>query len=269
MKYNKVYYYDKNDTRKEFFSKNLDTKENIASLKEYEILDDTETIHLTPVDFVEHKTRKSFFKALSNQTNRLFGKEQSEIHDLKTSKVFDYLLESDRLKIWSKDFNGYPPIELIISKIQNYQWNFEVTREIINSDKNARFDIYGTCKNGTLSPKRPEIIIEIIDTHFLDKNLFLSILERTKQLSTIVLFYFIENENFYNKMIKNDLRVSAFMRNGAFYYGGIKIKEPKSKIQDDIENKYIYFNYINQNFIKQIRKGNILDLKTIKKENAL
>ncbi len=269
MKYNKVYYYDKEGNRQEFFARNLDTKENISALKEHEIYDDTETIMLVPVDFVEHKKRKSFFKAKPNQVNRLFGKEDSETHDIKIDEIYDKLLASRKLKVWSKDFSGYPPKELPICKIQDYNWNFEVTREVLKTEKNARFDIYGACKNGTLSIKRPEIIIEVIDTHFLDKDLFLLLLERTKQISCIILFYFVQNENFYNKFDINDFRISAFIKDGKFYYGGIQIKEPKSDIQNDIENKYNYYNYINQYFIKNIRKGKTLDLKTIKKENML
>lgn len=267
MKYNKVYYYDKNGVRTEFLSKNLDTKENIAALKEYEIWDDTETILLTPTDFVEYKTRKSFFRAKPNQPNRLIGSEETENHDLTIEKIYNDLNDSNNLRIWYKDFNYYPAKDKPLLDIQSYNWNFEVSRELTNLEQIARFDIFGTCLNGTLSNKRPEIIIEVIDSHFLEKDLFISLRERTVQTSTLILFYFIENENLYNKINKNNLRISAFMKDGNFYYGGIMIKELTTKIQDNIQNKYLYYNQINQNFIKVIRKGKKIDIKQLKKEN--
>ena len=235
MKYSKVYYYDKDGVRQEFYSKNLDTKENIAALKEYEIWDDTESILLSPTDFVEHKTRKSFFRAKPNQPNRISGGEETEKHDIIVDKIFNNLNKSKKTVIWYKNFIDYPPKDTTIIEIQDYNWNFEVSRELFDFDKMARFDIFGTCIKGTLSPKRPEIIIEVIDTHFLDKDLFIKLRSKTKKTSTLVLFYFAENENLYNKSSENELRISAFMRNGEFYYGGILIKEMKLKIQEEIE----------------------------------
>jgi len=268
MKYNKVYYYDKNGVRTEFLSKYLDTKENIAALKEYDIWDDTETLSLTPTDFVEHKTRKSFFRAKPNQPNKLTESEESETHDLVTEKVYYNLKYSDYTKIWYKDFTTFPAKDKTLLNLQSYNWNFEVTRELTNSEQITRHDIYGTCRNGTLSAKRPEIIIEVIDSHFLDKDIFVCLRERTKQHSTVILFYFTENEHRYNKTDKNDLRISAFMKDGAFFYGGIQIMELTPKIQDDIQNKYLYYNQVNQYIIKIIRKGNKINISQLIKENT-
>lgn len=267
MKYNKVFYYDKAGVRQEFLSKDLDTKEHIAALKEYEIWDDTESILLSPTDFVEHETRISFFRAKPNQPNRVYGNDESENHDLVVARIFNNLTLNDKLKIWYKEFINFPPQDKTLIEIQSYNWNFEVSRELNDPNKIARFDIFGTCAKGTLSRKRPEIIIEVIDTHFLDKDLFVYLRERTSKTSTLVLFYFIENENLYNKSTENELRISAFMKGGDFYFGGIKIKEMEPEIQDEIQNQYFYYNQINQNFIKKIRKGNRIDFKQLKKEN--
>ena len=268
MKYNKVYYYDKNGIRQEFYSKKLDTKENIAALKEYEVWDDTESILLSPTDFVEHKTRKSFFRAKPNQPNRIAGSEESEKHDLVIEKIYNKLLEFKKLKIWYKDFIDNKPKDTSLIEIQSFNWNFEVSREINGLEKMVRFDIYGTCSKGTLSPKRPEIIIEVIDTHFLDKDLFVALREKTCKTSTLILFYFTENESLYNKIENNGLRISAYLKNGKFYFGGILINELEPEIQEEIQNQYLYYNQINQNFIKKIRRGEKIDIYQLKKENV-
>lgn len=269
MKYNKVYYYDIKDNRQEFFAKNLDTKENIAVLKKHEIWDDTETLLLTPVDYVNHETKRSYFRSIPNQPNRLLCLDESYEHDTKVDEIYDTLIKSNNLKIWFKDFTGYPATNSTISKLQNYHWNFEVSRELYGFDQRVRFDLFGQCANGTISEKRPELIIEVIDSHFLDENLFVYLRSRTKQMPCVVLFYFISTENMLNKSDHNDLRISAFMKDGEFYYGGIQIREFEPEIQEEINNPYLYYNQINQNIIKPIRKGKKLDIGKLKRENRL
>jgi hypothetical protein len=268
MKYRKIYYYDKDGIRQEFYAKDLDTKENIAALKEYEIWDDTESILLTPTDFVEHKTRKSFFRAKPNQPNKISGSEESEKHDLIVEKIYTELIDFIKLKIWYKDFIDNKPKDTTLIEVQSFNWNFEVTREINDFEKMARFDIYGACSKGTLSSKRPQIIIEVIDTHFFEKDLFVALREKSRNTSTLILLYFTENENLYNKIQNNELRITAYFKNGDFYYGGILIKELEPEIQDEIQNPYLYYNQINQNFIKKIRKGKKVDIYQLKKENV-
>jgi hypothetical protein len=267
MKYNKVFYYDKNGLRKEFLAKNLDSKENVAALKKYEIWDDTELIQLTPVDFVEHETKSSFFRAVPNQPNRLVGSDESFLHDQKVNELYEALSAFQRLKVWFKDFSYYPSKDSVLCDLQTYTWNFEVTRELYDFDQKVRFDIFGQCSKGTISKKRPEVIVEVVDSHFLDADVFNSLRERTKQLSSIVLFYFLANENLYNRVENDKLRVSSFMKDGHFYYGGILIREFEPKIQDEIQNRYLYYNQISQFYIKPIRTGKKLNIGEIKREN--
>ena len=163
MKYNKVYYYNKVGERKEFLAKELDDKGNIAALKKHQIFDDTESVLLTPIDFVNHENRSSFFRALQSHSNKLLGPEETFEHDSKVGEVYENLISSDRIKIWYKDFTGFPPKNTTLLKLQSYTWNFEVSRELFGYNKRVRFDLFGHCSKGAISKNRPEIIIEIVE----------------------------------------------------------------------------------------------------------
>lgn len=172
-----------------------------------------------------------------------------------------------RLKIWHKDFTSFPATNSTLIDIQNYNWNFEVSRDLFGYESRARFDLFGTCLKGTISDRRPEIIIEVADSHCLSKELFKYLIQRSEQIPCVVLFYFVSQEALLNKCGYQDLSVTAYIKNGQFYYGGIPIKELKPEIQEGIQNPFLYFNQSDQNIVKKIKKGSKVDIGNLKKSN--
>ncbi len=122
-----------------------------------------------------------------------------------------------------------------------------------------------------ISKNRPEIIIEVVDENFHDKDLFNFLIKKTLKTSTIVIYYFIKTESKYNKIIldeetKKIIRISCFIKNGKFFYCGIPLNLNNNEISETIENNYRYFNYVEQSVIKPIKKGGFIDIKKLKQK---
>lgn len=270
MKHKQAIYFDRNNERKFVRAEKLNSEpEIIVELKNYNLLDTTEEFELRIVDN-SLNDKKSHFRLLNSENStRFYSDYDSERHDVKITSICENLnTEKAEIKIITKDFNLFPHSDKILKTINQYKFQEEVVRETEIDKPYARFDIFGIDNYFVTSNKRPEIIIEVIDEKFQNKDLFDFLVEKTKKSSLIVLYFFIEDENLYNKTIKNnnkiEFRISCYLLNGQFYYCSLPLKKPAHNIEEEIDNEYTYFNYVEQKIIKPIKKKQKINIKELK-----
>lgn len=270
MKHKKAIYYDKNGNRKTFEAKLLNQDENsIVELKKYNLLDVTEEFDLCIVDNSTNNKISHFRLVNADNDSRFYNGYDSKRHDEKINNIIEqFEIDNVQINFTYKDFSNYPPKENPLITLKEYVFKDEVYRETEKNKPYARYDIYGIDKSYVVSQKRPEIIIEVVDENFQNKDLFNFLIEKTSTNSLIILYYFMESEGYYNKytLIDNKLefRISCYIENGIFYYCGIPLKIPNHNLQEEIDNTYRYFNYVEQRIIKPIKKGKKIAISELK-----
>ena len=270
MKHKQAIYYDRNGERKSIKSEILNQDlAIIVELKNYNLLDVTEEFELRIVDNSTNN-KKSHFRLLNAEnSSRFYEDYDSERHDDKIQIICE-ILNSDKAKInfIYKDFSTYPSADKNLKSLSQYKFQDEVIRETEVDKPFARFDIFGIDNSFSTSVKRPEIIIEVVDENFQNKDLFDFLIAKTQKTSLLVIYYFMENENLYNKFIPNvnkiDFRISCYLLKGQFYYCGIPLIKPEHKIESEIDNEYSYYNYVEQKIIKPIKKGQKININELK-----
>lgn len=273
MKHTKAIYYNKTGERCFVKAEKLADQLIIVELKNYTLLDSSEEFELSIVDNSVN-SKKSHFRLKTNEyASKFYSNNDSEEHDNKIISLNE-ILNKENLKIVFEynDFNDFPHTNKELIKLNDYVFKDEVTKETEIGRPYARFDIFGTDNNLCITKNKPEVIIEVIDENFHDKDLFNFLIDKTLKSSTIVIYYFIKNENRYNSITldtenKKIFRISCFIKNGKFFYCGLQLKMNDNEISNTIDNKYRYFNFIEQTIIKPIKKGINVDIKKIKKSN--
>ncbi|MDR2085298.1 MAG: hypothetical protein LBP67_09935 [Bacteroidales bacterium] len=271
MKHKVAIYYDKEGDRKCFRADELNKdKATIVELKKYDLFDSTEEFKLTTVD-LSHTDKRTHFRLL-NPTHEMkfYMSDDSDKHDEKISELMSVLNgEYQKIKFVYKDFSTYPAEEKELVAISQYVFQDEVARETEVDKPYARFDIFGMDKTLSTSRKRPEIIIEVVDKCFHNADLFNFLVDKTKKTSLIVLYYFILEENRYNTIKKTgnsvDFRISCYIKNGVFFYCGIPVEVPNHYLQEEIDNIYRDFNFVEQNIIKFIKRKEKIDIAALKR----
>jgi len=271
MKHKKAVYYNKNQERCFIRAEKLNSDPNtIVELKQYQLFDSTEEFELTIVDNTLND-RKSHFRLKTNEfSKRFYEGSDSEQHDNKIIELVNKL-NSEKSKVSFKynDFSAYPSVQKDLIKFSQYIFKDEVTKETETGFPYARYDIFGLDSEFCVSKNRPEVIIEVVDESFSEMNLFNYLIERTKKTSLIVIYYFLKNEKRFNDLIIDEpnnktFRVSAFIRNGLFYYCGIPLHPKEHEITNDIDNEYRYYNFVEREIIKPIKKGQDIKIKKLK-----
>lgn len=274
MKHRKAIYFDKNGDRQSIRAEILnEDPSSIVELRNYRLLDVTEEFEMCIVDHsLNHK--KSHFRLLKKEnSSRYYEFYDSERHDNKIIEIHE-VLETNKKQInfVFKDFRIYPSPQNLSSfkTISNYSFYDETVKETEKGKPFARYDLYGLDNQLSVSPNRPEIIIEVVDENFNDKDLFNFLIKKSSINSLVVIYYYVNEESLYNKYFIEDnkfkFRISCYIENGVFYYCGIPLIIPSHILQESIDNEYRYFNYVEQMIIKPIKKGSRINISEIKKQ---
>lgn len=270
MKHKKAIYYNKDGNRKTFEAKLLnEDKNSIVELKKYNLLDATEEFELCIVDNSTNDKISHFRLINAENDSRFYDGYDSKRHDEKISNIIEqFATENVQINFTYKDFSQFPHKENTLIKLNDYVFKDEVYRETEKNKPYARYDIYGIDKSYIVSKKRPEIIIEVVDENFQNKDLFNFLIQKTTTNSVLILYYFMEKDGYYNKCSLTDnkieFRVSCYIKNGIFYYCGIPLIVPNHFLQEEIDNQYRYFNYVEQKIIKPMKKGKDVAINELK-----
>ena len=256
MKHKKAIYYDRNGNRKTFEARLLNQDESsIIELKKYPLFDETEEFKLCIVDNTTNDKISHFRLLNAENDSRFYNDYDSKRHDEKINDIIEkFAVENVQINFTYNDFSNYPSEYKPLIKLNDYVFKDEVYRETEKNKPYARYDIYGMDKSHIVSQKRPEIIIEVVDENFQNKDLFNFLIQKTTSNSLIVIYYFLENESKYNECPLTDnkikFRISCFIKNGIFYYCGIPLFVPDHYLPDEIDNEHRYFSYVEQKIIK-------------------
>lgn len=271
MKHKIAIYYDKSNDRCIFRANQLSfDPKTIIELKKYKLLDSTEEFELVIVDNSLNDRISHLRLKINENVNRFYSESDSLLHDNKIIEIIKILKTKDTtISFKYKDFNQYPSVTKELIQLNQYIFEDEVTKETIIGQPYARYDIYGIDNALCVSKKRPEIIIEVVDENFHNQDLFNFLIEKSKTTSTIVIYYFLKKEKKYNEVPNNEnkykeFRISCFIKEGIFYYCGIPLILDDHDISQKIENKYRYFNFVEKEIIKPIRKGQDINIKNLK-----
>lgn len=270
MKHKKAIYYNKDGNRKIFEAKLLnEDKNSIVELKKYNLLDVTEEFELCIVDNTTNDKISHFRLINSENDSRFYNGYDSKRHDEKIIDIIEkFTVKNVQINVSYKDFSLFEKKEKSLIELNDYVFKDEVYKETEKNKPYARYDIYGMDKSLIISQKRPEIIIEVVDENFQNKDLFNFLIQKTTTNSVLILYYFMEKDGYYNKCSltnnKIEFRVSCYIQNGIFYYCGIPLIVPNHFLQDEIDNPYLYFNYVEQKIIKPMKKGKDVAIRELK-----
>ena len=168
--------------------------------------------------------------------------KKSKLHNEQINIIYNFLK-----KYKKHSFNTF---EETILKIKNYEWEKEAKFGIIYG-KYAVFDILGRdSENIHLTDRNPYVAIEVVDTHFHSQETFKILLEATKNLPIIIIYFFIKqipklnclkkpkNENLYTKNV-----IYFYMLDGSFWEKNERIEE---KYNLSPNNSDEYYNFIKE-----------------------
>lgn len=184
--------------------------------------------------------------------------EKGVDYSQKHKEIINFLLnnylkkyESNKIKFgfydkpWgkSKKEKGFDTI----INVNDYCWEKEQGFGLIYG-KYVVFDILGRSKiNISLLDSNPYIAIEVIDTHFHSLETFRALLELSKNLPFIIVYYFINqypklNQPMISNSIKSPLkmRIYAYLYDGSFWIQKCRIEEDENVIisPDNINEYY-------------------------------
>jgi hypothetical protein len=219
MKYEYCTFRDKNGVLKRIYPKSL-LGLNISQklkVRKMELFDESEEYRLYPR--FNEKSPHFYSKSSNVRTYDKNDKDKSTKHDDRVSDLVKDLNKINNLNIgyylYDESDNQY--FETVI-RIEGYHWEAEVSR-IINSNTRVQHDVYGADLSLSMSQRRPFIAIEVVKTHFPEKNTFESLLKLSKDIPLIVIFDFTVKKNYYCAVVKGDnqLRISNYIYNGSLW----------------------------------------------------
>ena len=249
-----AFYKDENNIWNKVNYTELSNEQRRAELKEKDLYDKSNgDVQLgirnherTPHFYVKRPVRKP----LESKNKK------SELHNKQINIIYNFLK-----KYKKHSFNIFS--EETILKIKNYEWKKEAKFGIIYG-KYVVFDILGRdSENIHLTDKNPYVAIEVVDTHFHSQETFKILLEATKNLPIIIIYFFInqipklnhlkkpKNENLYTKNV-----IYFHMSDGSFWEKNERIEE---KYNLSSNNSDEYYNFIKEKlyekkFINSISK---------------
>lgn len=261
MTYNKIIYYDNTGQRQSLYISKIQDPRIFDTFKGIELWDTSETIRLTLVDNSKNK-KPNFCRAFPNQRENGYSIQDDSIeHDQEIIQLTTQLNAIPNLNI--EFFHLIDKKAESICSVKDYVWDDEVLRTIYRDQPKARFDMFGRSKNATYTESHPEIIIEVIDSHFYPANLFATMRQKTRDSHSLVLFYFVGKKGF-NDLRENTLRISIFMKNGMVYYCNNEVMDVLNSVQDELENEQAYYNRVYHRVVQKIQHGKRIDFSELR-----
>lgn len=181
-----------------------------------------------------HPDTPHFFRKRLIRQNIERGIRESEKHKVVIEFLKKYLTEKFNKhdfgyyeRPWSQD-KGFGSI----IKAKEFKWDKEVGFGLAYG-KFVIFDILGRSNREiSLLDSSPYIAIEVIDTHFHSKDAFIALLELSKNLPFIILYYYVNKfpilnqhkdpsrSNGYSK-----IRIHSYIADGSFWIRDSRIEE--------------------------------------------
>ena len=248
-KYDEAFYINEQSQWVLVSYKELENEERRAELREKDLREKPNGLYQLGIR--NHQITPHFFQKRPIRNNIDSGGIESEGHENGKNMLFNFLNKYSKQtfgyyeKPWDKINKGYEAL----LKAKEYQWAKEVSFGIVYG-KYIRFDIFGrSAAELSLTDKFPYIAIEVVDTHFHSQGAFKALLELTRNLPVIVIYYFIEKAPYLNcvKAPKSDYffsknRFQYYLSDGSFWARNERIEESLENITPEIPE--IYYNFI-------------------------
>ncbi len=248
-KHETAFYQDENNIWHEVNHNELFQKQKRAELRERDLYDKPDGD--LQLGIRNHKITPHFYVKRPIRKSLEYKSKKSKLHNEQIDIIYNFLK-----KYKKHSFNSYKSFnftEETIIKIKNYEWEKEAKFGIIYG-KYAVFDILGRdYENIHLTDKNPFVAIEVIDTHFHSQETFKILLEATKNLPLIIIYFFInqipklnhlkkpKNENFYTRNV-----IYFHMSDGSFWEKNERIEEKYEKYNLSPNNSDQYYNFIKE-----------------------
>jgi len=268
-KYILAWYLDEQNCWQSIYFKELTDENKRAIARTKELYNEKEgNIYL---GVRSHESTPHFFKKKDIRNLIAKGFDKSEHHKFIINKLIeDYLCKDEFKKIkfgfyerpWEKEKKD-KGFDTII-KVEDYIWSKEQGFGLVYG-KYIIFDMLGRsdCAIGLLD-KKPYIAIEVIDTHFHNYETFKSLVELTKNLPFIVMYYFTGAYPRLNQPIfserKNSaskIRVYCYLFDGSFWIQKTRIEDEEG-ILISPENENEYYELISHRLVEL----NLINTKT-------
>jgi hypothetical protein len=220
LKYKYAIYRDSNNDIKEIYPddlKNLSISEKI-NIKKLELYDEDEEYRIfprfneqTPHFYCRSKTIRTIDKNRLDKSKKHDDRIDDLINDLKSVNTF-------KIGYYTFDKNLEEKYFETLLSIKDYSWDKEVHR-IISSDSRVIHDIFGAELSLSMSQKKPNIAIEVVKTHFPEKNTFEKLLKLSEEFPLLIIFDFTIKKNYYFqvKSDENLIRISHYICNGSLW----------------------------------------------------
>ena len=206
-----------------------------------------------------------FFSRGKSRKNIREKKEYSENHKNKIEILYNFLNNRDRVRICNYVFYQNEKYLDTIFSFNDYIFSKEVKQSLSKTDYFIS-DIFGINKKLHNTNTKPNIAIEVIDSHFPDIKTFNFFRKISEETPLIILFYYLEFEPIINSMFNNTgntnngkLRISHYIQDGSFWIGDERIEDKdysfkKTYItQIDFSNNEEYYKAINELEIAPLR----------------
>ncbi|WP_341210206.1 hypothetical protein [Alteromonas stellipolaris] len=193
-------------------------------IKEMELYDESEEYRVYPR--FNEKSPHFYSKSSKVRAYDKNNKDKSPKHDERVKSLVKKLNEMDCLDIGYYLFEKKEKYFESLVRIKNYHWEAEVSR-IIDSKTRVQHDIYGAELSLSMSQRKPFIAIEVVKTHFPEKNTFESLLKLSKEIPLIVIFDFTVKKNYYCELVKDGKRLRI---NNYIYDGALWDRDKKTKV---------------------------------------
>ncbi|MGG6270943.1 hypothetical protein ACQ4M3_42045 [Leptolyngbya sp. AN03gr2] len=155
--------------------------------------------------FIRYRVDTPHFYALSNRVPLVVDRQEALPRHNERIKQLLMELQQPNLKFGYYDYTEDGRVFFTIFKSEQYVWSQEVFRT--HSNIVWRHDIFGANAGHRLSEHTPWVAIEVIDTHFPEDRAFDAWLRLSSEFPCLVLFDFVEEENYYFHIIKTTQQV--------------------------------------------------------------
>ena len=254
-----AFYKDENNIWHKVYYAELFNKQKRVELREKDLYDKPNGD--LQLGIRNHKTTPHFYVKRHIRKPLESKSKKGKLHNKQIDIIYNFLK-----KYKKHSFNIF---EEIIFKIKNYEWEKEAKFGIIYG-KYAVFDILGRdSENIHLTDRNPYVAIEVVDTHFHSKETFKILLEATKNLPIIIIYFFIKQipklnrlkkpkkENHYTKNV-----IYFHMSDGSFWEQNerIEYKYERYNLSPSKLDEYYYFikeKLYEKEFINSISKKGI------------
>ncbi|MDP2596402.1 hypothetical protein [Alteromonas stellipolaris] len=228
MKYEYAVYTDENGEQQKLKPSELSNLSiaDRVKIRELELYDETEEYRVYPRF---NKKSPHFYCPSEERNYDKNNKDKSEKHDERVKEIVCSLQELEKFKVGYYNFeNGVDEngkktsekfFETLVS-LEKYTWSSEVSR-ILNSKLRVQHDVFGTNIELGMSQRKPFMAIEVVKSHFPEKNTYEGLIELSKQIPLLVAFDFTKKKNYFfqiDQRLKR-VRVSIYIYNGSLWSG--------------------------------------------------